>query len=82
MTAVYEASPIKRRPQMLSLTLEILKMNLSHATWRQVETAVIEFFRAEGGEILADSGESCLVVHDEKKISLSDLARNLMDPAS
>jgi hypothetical protein len=57
-------------------------MQLSRLTWRQVETAIIEFFRAEGGKILADSGESYLVVNDEKKISLSDLARNLMDPAS
>ena len=57
-------------------------MQLSCSTWRQVETAIINFFRAEGGEILADSGESYLVVNDEKTISLSDLARNLMDPAS
>jgi hypothetical protein len=57
-------------------------MQLSRSTWRQVESAVIEFFRAEGGEILADSGESYLVVDDGRRISLSDLARNLMDPAS
>jgi len=57
-------------------------MQLSRATWRQIETAIIKFFRAEGGEILAYSGESYLVVNDEKKISLSDLARDLTDPAS
>jgi len=57
-------------------------MQLSCSTWRQVETAIINFFRAEGGEILAYSGESYLVVNDEKKISLSDLARDLTDPAS
>ena len=57
-------------------------MQLSRLTWRQVETVVVNFFRAEGGEILVDSGESYLIVNDEKKISLSDLARNLMDPAS
>ena len=56
-------------------------MQLSRLTWRQVETVVVNFFRAEGGEILVDSGESYLIVNDEKKISLSDLARNLMDPA-
>ena len=57
-------------------------MQLARLTWRQVETVVVNFFRAEGGEILVDSGESYLIVNDEKKISLSDLARNLMDPAS
>ena len=57
-------------------------MQFSCSTWRQIETAVIEFFRAEGGEILADSGESYLIVNNERKISLSDLARNLTDPAS
>jgi hypothetical protein len=58
------------------------QVQLSRLTWRQVETVVVNFFRAEGGEILVDSGESYLIVNDEKKISLSDLARNLMDPAS
>jgi hypothetical protein len=57
-------------------------VQLNRSTWRQVETVVVNFFRAEGGEIVADSGESYLVVNDEKKISLSDLARNLTDPAS
>ena len=57
-------------------------MQFSRTTWRQVETAIVNFLRAEGGEILADSGESYLVVDDEKKIPLSDLARHLMDPAS
>ena len=57
-------------------------MKLSYATWRQVETAISNFFRAEGGEIHVYSGESYLVVNDERRISLSDLARNLMDPAS
>jgi len=57
-------------------------VQLSRSTWCQIETAIVNFFRAEGGEILADSGESYLVVNDERKISLSDLARNLMDPAS
>ena len=58
------------------------QVQLSRSTWCQIETAIVNFFRAEGGEILADSGESYLVVNDERKISLSDLARNLMDPAS
>src|SRR5262249_48497048 len=57
-------------------------MQLSRSTWRQVETALIEFFRAEGGEIFTVSGESYLAINDEEGISLSDLARNLMDPAS
>jgi hypothetical protein len=56
-------------------------MQLSRSTWRQVESALVNFFRAEGGEILADSGESYLVAN-AKKFSLSNLARNLMDPAS
>ena len=57
-------------------------MQLSRSTWRQVEAAIVNFFRAEGGKILADSGESYLVVNDGRKICLSDCARNLMDPAS
>ena len=57
-------------------------MQLSRLTWRQVETAIVNFFRAEGGEILADSGESYLIINDKEKISLSNLARNLMGPAS
>jgi len=57
-------------------------VQLARLTWRQVETVVVNFFRAEGGEILADGGESYLIINDEEKISLSDLARNLMDPAS
>ena len=57
-------------------------MQLSRSTWRRVETAVTNFFRAEGGKVIVDSGESYLLINDEKKISLSDLARNLMDPAS
>ena len=57
-------------------------MQVAYTTWRQVETAIINFFRAEGGEIHVYSGESYLVVNDERRISLSDLARNLMDPAS
>ena len=67
---------------MLSPTLEDPQVQLSRSTWRQVETVIVKFFRAEGGEILANSGESYLVVNDERRISLSDLARDLMDPAS
>jgi hypothetical protein len=57
-------------------------MELVCSTWREVESAIVEFFRAEGGKIFADSGESYLVVDDDDLISLSDLARKLMDPAS
>ena len=57
-------------------------MQLSRSTWRQIETAIVNFFRTEGGEILADSGESYLVIDDERRISLSDLARDLTEPAS
>jgi hypothetical protein len=57
-------------------------MRLSRSTWRQVESALVNFFRAEGGDIFADSGESYLVSNGERRISLSDLARNLMDPSS
>jgi hypothetical protein len=54
--------------------------NSQRQTLRQVESAIIEFFRAEGGEILNDGGETYLVINDEEEISLSDLARELMDP--
>lgn len=57
-------------------------MQFSRATWRQVETILVNFFRAEGGKVLVDSGESYLVSNGERRISLSDLARNLTDPAS
>jgi len=57
-------------------------MQLSRSTWREIEIAIVNFFRAEGGKILADSGERYLAVDDKRRISLSDLARNLMDPAS
>ena len=52
------------------------------ATWRQIESAVIEYFRAEGGRIAADRGESYLIINKKNEISLSDLARKLTDPTS
>jgi len=67
---------------MSSPTLEDSQVQLSRPTWRHIEIAVANFFRAEGCEVFADSGECYLVVNDRRRISLSDLARNLMDPAS
>jgi hypothetical protein len=54
----------------------------SITAWREIESAIIEYFRAEGGRILADSGETNLLVVDEEEISLSDLGRKLTDPTS
>jgi len=54
----------------------------SIAAWREIEVAIIEYFRAEGCRILADNGETYLLVVDEEEISLSDLARKLTDPTS
>jgi hypothetical protein len=51
-------------------------------SWRQIETVLVDFFRAEGCEILAASGESYIAIDDEEAISLSNLARHLVDPAS
>ena len=52
------------------------------AAWRRIESAIVEYFRAEGGEIFAVSGESYVVVNRKYLISLSDLARQLSDPTS
>jgi hypothetical protein len=58
------------------------------AAWREIESAIIEYFRAEGGQILADNGETYLTISTSQRrseqddISLSDLARKLTDPTS
>ena len=58
------------------------------AAWREIESALVEYFRAEGGQIVDDSGESYLIVSvsqrqsEQADISLSDLARKLTDPTS
>jgi hypothetical protein len=52
------------------------------ATWRQIENAIVEYFRAEGGRIAADRGESYLIINKKYEISLSDIARKLTDPTS
>jgi hypothetical protein len=52
------------------------------AAWRQLESAIVEYFRSEGGEIFAEDGESYVVVKKKYLISLSDLARQLTDPTS
>jgi hypothetical protein len=52
------------------------------ATWREIESAIIEHFCAEGGQILVDGGETYLIVNNKGEISLSDLARKLRDPSS
>jgi hypothetical protein len=58
-------------------------MEFSHLTWRQLENAIVEYIRGEGGAILSGDGESCLIINDDENvISLSELARHLMDPAS
>jgi hypothetical protein len=57
-------------------------MELIRSTWRQVDSVIVEYFQSQGGEILADRGESYLIINDEEAISSSNLARNLMDPTS
>ena len=52
------------------------------AAWRKIESAIVEYFRSEGGEIFADSGESYVVVKKKYLISLSDLARKLTDSST
>ena len=66
-------------------------MNLARSTWREIETAIIEYFRTEGGEIRSSDGETYLVIgteadddddHVDVAVSLSCLARILTDPAT
>jgi hypothetical protein len=52
------------------------------AAWRKIESAIVEYFRSEGGEIFAEDGESYVVVKKKYLISLSSLARELTDPTS
>jgi hypothetical protein len=52
------------------------------ASWRKIESAIVEYVRGEGGEIFDDGGESYIVVKKNYLISLSDLARQLTDPTS
>ena len=56
--------------------------------WREIERALVEYFRAEGSQTFAENGESYLIVSrsrrrsEQEDISLSDLARKLTDPTS